>query len=232
MAKTIPFDLERDELSRNLGGGIPTNALVLIEGKDGTGKSIVAQRFAYSMLEKGHTVTYVSTELNTPEFIAQMTSLDYDIKVHLLNEQLLFVPLFPTIGRTRMRGDFLDRLLNEKKLYQSEIVYFDTLSFLIVQDEISKSDLFDITNKLKKLVSMGKTIIFCVDPDHIEEKLITQLRALSDVYFKTEMKTFAGEPIRALSVMRFKRPADTFNGIIPFKVEPGKGLAIEIASFS
>ena len=101
-----------------------------------------------------------------------------------------------------------------------------------MQDDISKEKLFDIMNHLKKVVGMNKTIIFTVDPDHLEERFVTLLRNMSDVYFKTEMKTFAGQPIRAIVILRFKRPQDQFLPVIPFKVEPGKGLAIEIASFS
>lgn len=228
----LQIDLERDELARNLGGALPGNSIILIEGKDGTGKSIVSQRFCYSMLLKGKTITYVSTELNTPEFIAQMMSLDYDIKYHLLNEKIKFIPLFPFIGKTRHRGDFLDCLLNASKLYESDVIFIDTLSFLLVQDSISKEKLFDVINMLKKIVTMNRTLVFTVDPEHLEESLLTQLRAMSDVYFKTELKTFAGEPVRAISIVRFKRPQDNFMSIIPFKVEPGKGLAIEIASFS
>lgn len=232
MTTTIPIDIPRDELGRNLGGGLPSNSIILIEGKDGTGKSIVSQRFCYSMLEKGHRVTYVSTELNTPEFIAQMASLDYDIKYHLLNEQLKFVPLFPFVGTTELSGDLLDRLLSAEKLFDSDVIFIDTLSFMIVQDDLEKEHLFDVINKLKKIVSLNRTIVFSVDPEHLEEKLVTLLRAMSDVYFKTELKEFAGEPIRAIIIVRFKRPKDQFLSVIPFKVEPGKGLAIEIASFS
>jgi flagellar protein FlaH len=59
MKKIMSVHLERDELNRNLGGGMPVNSLILIEGKDGAGKSIVSQRLCYGLLEHGHTaLTY------------------------------------------------------------------------------------------------------------------------------------------------------------------------------
>jgi archaellum biogenesis ATPase FlaH len=64
------------------------------------------------------------------------------------------------------------------------------------------------------------------------KQFLTMLRSISDVYFSMEIKEFAGGIVRVINVNRFKRPADTIISSIPFKVEPGKGLAIEIASFT
>jgi flagellar protein FlaH len=232
MSKTMTIDLERDELNRNIGGGIPSNSLILIEGKDGAGKSIVSQRLTYGLLEHKKSVTYISSELNTAGFIEQMASLDYDIKFHLLDGQLLFIPMFPFLGNTKLRKNFLDSLFSSKRVFQNEIIIFDTLSYLLVQDNITDSESFQVINHLKKLNNLNKTILFCCDPDHLNEKFLTLLRSVADVYFKVEIRTFAGATIRVINIQRFKRVADNFIDLIPFKVEPGKGLAIEIASFA
>jgi len=50
--------LQRDELERNLGGGIPKNSILLIEGEDGSGKSILSQRLIFSFLKSEASVTY------------------------------------------------------------------------------------------------------------------------------------------------------------------------------
>lgn len=233
MAENITsIDLERDELNRNLGGGLPNNSLVLIEGEDGAGKSIIVQRMAYGLLEHQKTVTYISTELNTRGFLEQMTSLSYDVKFYLLDGQLMFVPMFPFMGDTKLQENFLDRLLNTKRIFDNEIIIFDTISFLLVRDSISQEKSFYVINMLKKLNNMNKTIIFCVDPAHLNEKFLTLIRSVADIYFNVEIRTFAGNILRVINVKRFKRPKDYIMDTIPFKVEPGRGLAIEIASFS
>ncbi|MCA9478567.1 MAG: hypothetical protein KC535_05460, partial [Nanoarchaeota archaeon] len=50
-AKYINIEIKRDELHRNIGGALPKNSLILVEGVDGSGKSIMAQRIAYGCLE-------------------------------------------------------------------------------------------------------------------------------------------------------------------------------------
>jgi len=232
LAKITSIHLARDELNRNIGGGIPPNSLILIEGQDGAGKSIVSQRITYGLLEHGHTVTFISSELNTSGFIEQMSSLDYDVKFYMLDSQLLFIPMFPFMGNTKLEPNFLERLFKESKIFENEIIVFDTLSFLLIKDNISQEKSFEFINKLKNINSLNKTIIFCVDPEHMNDKFLTLLRSISDVYFNVEIKMFAGNVLRVINIQRFKRPGDNIINTIPFKVEPGKGLAIEIASFA
>ncbi|RMF05535.1 hypothetical protein D6764_04505 [Candidatus Woesearchaeota archaeon] len=227
----ISIALPRDELNRNLGGGIPSNSLVLIEGPDGAGKSVLSQRFCYAFLENGKTVTYISTELNTKDFLAQMKSLDYDVKFYLLEGKLLFIPMFPFIGNSKLADNFLDKLFQSTQLFENEIIIIDTLSFLLVSDKLSESKAFDVMNILKKLTSLNKTIFISVDPMHVNKQFLTLLRSVADIYLSLELKEFAGGIVRIININRFKRPADTFIPAIPFKVEPGKGLIIEIASF-
>ncbi len=46
----------------------------------------------------------MSTELTTKGFIDQMKSLDYPIVKHLLSGDLLFVPVYPLIGKAIPRA--------------------------------------------------------------------------------------------------------------------------------
>ncbi|PIN70702.1 ATPase [Candidatus Woesearchaeota archaeon CG11_big_fil_rev_8_21_14_0_20_43_8] len=232
MSKVLSLALKRDELNRNLGGGLPSNSLILMEGKEGTGKSILAQRFAYSLIQNDTKVTYISSELNTAEFVQQMASLDYDIKHHMLNEKIMFIPMFPFLGRVKLEPNFIDKLMNAERLFKNEVIIIDTFSSLLVQDNISEKKAFELIKFFKQITSLGHTIIFCVDSDHLNESLLSMLRATVDAYFKIEIKTFAGELVRVIFIQRFKRPKDIYITSIPFKVEPGKGLAIEIASFT
>jgi flagellar protein FlaH len=75
------IELIRDELNRYFGGGIPRSSLILFEGVDGSGKSIMCQRFVYALLKKEKKITYISTELNTLDFIRQMYSIKYSTNI-------------------------------------------------------------------------------------------------------------------------------------------------------
>ncbi len=84
MVQLHKIDLDRDALGRSIGGGIPKSSLILVEGKDGSGKSIFVQRIVYGLLKQNTSVTYLSTELNTMGFVEQMSSLDYNVTDYVI----------------------------------------------------------------------------------------------------------------------------------------------------
>lgn len=226
------IELVRDELNRYFGGGIPKNSLILFEGVDGSGKSILCQRFLYSFLKKGRTVTYISTELNTLDFINQMESIQYGIKEFMLSQQLFFITMVPFLGKVKFEEDFLDKIMKSSKLFENDIIVFDTLSFLLVRKNSGEEVFYNIINFFRKLNNLNKTIIFTVDPTHLDDKFLTLLRSVVDIYIDIDMKLFAGEYVRSLNIKRFKRPNDIYMAKIPFRVEPREGLIIEIGSYA
>ncbi|MFT4250602.1 MAG: ATPase domain-containing protein [Candidatus Woesearchaeota archaeon] len=231
--KLLNITLRRDELGRTIGGGLPANSLILLEGPDGAGKSLLAQRVTYGLLDNNQTVSYLSTELNTQGYIEQMASLNYDIKYDLLDEKLFFISLFPFYGKGTLKTkNFLDTLLECKELFRSEVIIFDTLSFLLVDDNLSQEDAFLFLTFLKRLNSLGKTVLVAVDPKHINQHLLNLIRSSCDIILELQLREFAGQPVRVISVKRFKRAGGEVTSAIPFRVEPGKGLVIEIVSFS
>ncbi|MCB9362134.1 flagellar accessory protein FlaH [Candidatus Woesearchaeota archaeon] len=224
------ISLDRDELAMNLGGGIPKNSLILAVGEDGAGKSIFSQRLAFGFKQNGASVAYISSELNTISFVEQMESLDYDVKYELLSGEFLFIPMFPVMGKSRLSKDFMSRLLATRQIFEKEIIIFDTLSFLLIQNSISEHEIYDLINVLKRMTTLGKTIIFCVDPHHLNETMLALLRSVSDIYLNLSIRSFAGNIVRVIEIIRFKRPQTNFQTKIPFRIETGKGLAIEIAT--
>lgn len=226
------IELIRDELNRYFGGGIPKNSLILFEGVDGAGKSILCQRFLYSMLKKDKKITYVSSELNTLDFIKQMDSLSYSIKDFLLNNQLLFITMVPFLGKVTFETDFLEKIMESKKLFENEIIIFDTLSFLLIKKNAGKDVYFNIINFFRKLNNLNKTVIFTIDPSHLDEEFLSLLRGVADIYISLDISESSGSTVRLVNLKRFKRPFDTYTAKIPFRVEPREGLIIEIGSYA
>jgi len=205
---------------------------MLIEGKDGFGKSILAQRFTYAFLRHGVKVTYISTELSTKDFIEQMDSLNYEIDDFLINEQLLFIPMFPYIGGVTLKQDFIDRLLKAKKLFESTVIVIDTLSFLLVKDNIGPEKAFDVIKFFKKIADTGRTFIFTVDPDHLNPELLTLLRSVADIYFELVTMSLGGEVKRYINVNRYKRAPTQIAQKVAFRVDPGMGVNIDISAMA
>jgi flagellar protein FlaH len=226
--------LERDELNRYFGGGIPKNSLILLEGIDGAGKSILCQRLTYALLENGVKITYLSTELNTLDFIKQMDSVKYSITSHMLDKNLLFLTMVPFLGKVKFDDDidFVDKIIKEKSIFESDVIIFDTMSFLLIKKNDTDEAYFKIVNFFRNLNNLNKIVLFTIDPTHLDEKFLTLLRSVSDLYIQCEVKQFAGEIVRAMMIKRFKRPKDLYMSTIPFRVEPEEGVIIEIGGFS
>jgi len=71
---------EEDGFAQRFGQAIPDGSLVLLEGEEGTGKSIFCQRFCFSFLKNGYTCSYISTQYTVKTFLRQVTSVGYDMK--------------------------------------------------------------------------------------------------------------------------------------------------------
>ncbi|MFH1055942.1 MAG: ATPase domain-containing protein [Candidatus Altiarchaeota archaeon] len=224
----INIKIARDMLHTKLGGEFPYSSLVLIEGKDGSGKSLLVQRLVYSFLVNGATATYISSELSTKDFLQQMDSLHYTVDEYLIGQRLLFIPMFPFIGGGKLSNDFLDRLLAAQELFDNDVIIIDTLSFLLVQGNIKEENAFNAIKFFKKIVNKGKIVIFTVDPEHLNKGLLTLIRSMSDVYLEFGTKTLGGEAKKYMTVSRFKRPKLQVVSQIAFRVEPGQGMVIDI----
>ena len=138
MSNTYSIKLRRDQLAEKIGGGIPKSSIFLVEGKDGGGKSIVCQRLTYGFLKNKATVTYISTELSTMGFVTQMGSLGYDVVEHILNEDLLMIPMFPTMGNVRLRKNFIDKMMKTSKIFENDIIIIDALSKTTLQSLVDE----------------------------------------------------------------------------------------------
>jgi len=150
----------------------------------------------------------------------------------MLDDKLLFIPMFPYYGQSQLGSEQLPKLVHCKRLFDSDVIVFDTLSFLLINDNISQEDCLAFISFLKQLTTIEKTVIVCVDPEHLNQKFLTLMKSVCDVILDLEMRVFAGALIRLINVKRFKRSGSDVLNSIPFRVEPGKGLVIEIASFS
>jgi len=103
---------------------------------------------------------------------------------------------------------------------------------LLVNDDATRENSFELVSFIKKLNAMNKTIIFCVDHEQLNPTLLSILRSVVDVYLQVEAKVVLGNLLRIINVIRFKKSAGEVTTATPFKVLPGQGLAIELASLS
>jgi flagellar protein FlaH len=235
------FNLERDELADRLGGGLPSGALAVIEGEFGTGKSILVQRIVYGLLKNSARVTYVSTELTTLHFIEQMHTLDYPVEEFIFARSLLFLPVYPVLGFRGKKTDLMDRLLNAKRMYESDIIVIDAFSSIVKDWWRSTPNLTDqektevVENALylfKLLNAKGKTVILTFQPGDVPDDISSVLKGAADAYLTTRLDSVGGVVSRSIFVRRFGRAEKAVADIVPFRVEPKSGFIVEIKSVS
>lgn len=229
--KYLDITLSSDELHRRIGSKLPAGSLILIEGGDGAGKSIVSQRLLYGFLVNGHSATYISSELTTKDFLNQMHSIRYSVGNYIRQKKLLFIPMFPTVGRVVPREDFLDRLMRARDLFKNDVIIIDTLNSLIVE-RFSKRDLFALISFLKKITNMDKLVIITVNPTLFDSNALNILRSVCDIHFKLNLKLIEGNLKRSITVNRFRGGTKQVSQAIGFRVEPRIGFVMEISAIA
>lgn len=234
------FAIKQDDLCTRLGGGLPKGALVVMVGPVGAGKSVLCQRFTQGLLKNGARVAYVSTELTTRSMLDQMESLGYNEAWGAIpSEKYVFVPTHPTIGERSPRGDRLRRLLKAKKLYELDVIVFDTFSKLLgdhMHDHTHGKEAgakpLDVVEAVlhlfKRLTGLGKTIVLTFDPDEAPAASYEPFVTEADVYLRIEKERVGGATSRRIVVERMSRATQRYNETIGFRVEPRVGIVIEI----
>jgi len=229
LTDTFSIEIERDGLHRNLGGGFPKGSIVLFVGAHGSGKSAVTQRILFGFLRHRHSCTMISTEFTTKGFIDQMKSINYNMVDYLLNKELLFIPVYPLIGKARSREDFLGRLMRSKQLYERDIIIIDAFSALIKND-IDMERALTVLSFFKKLAGMGKTVILTVETGDLEENILAPFKSDTDVFIDIKMRTLEGNTTRTLVVNRYTASAGPIIEATGFRIEPKVGFIIDITT--
>jgi flagellar protein FlaH len=229
VVEVYEIEIERDGLHRNLGGGFPKGSIVVLIGDHGAGKSAICQRIAYGLLRNQHSCTMISTEFTTKGFIDQMKSMNYNIVDYLLNRELLYIPVYPLIGKPRGREDFLGRLMRSKQLYERDLVFIDTFSALIKND-IDMERAISVLGFFKKLAGMSKTIVLTMESGELPEEVIAPFKSDSDVFLDIKMRTLEGQTTRTMVVNRYTSSAAPVVEATGFRIEPKVGFIIDITT--
>jgi len=225
------FILDRDELNQMLGGGFPKGSLIMIDGPSGSGKSALCQRFAFGLLDNKTTVTYVSTQLTTKNFIRQMNSLDYPIGIMLLKGELLYIPVFPLLKESKPRIDFIKRLMSAEVLFEKNVIIIDTLSALIRYGTDAEKSL-ELISFFKKLTGMQKTIIITMDSTEMPQNVVNEFKDAAEILITLKMRQMGTEILRTMVINKYSRPEIQVGAMIGFKVEAKSGVMINISGVS
>ena len=202
---------------------------MLIEGAEGTGRSILSQRLCYGFLKNGASVTYVSTEMTYRDFIDQMYSLNYPVGPYMMSRKLNYFPVYPILGQQKeKRDDFVEKLTISPQLYTNDILIIDNLSGLM-NGSFSEAMCLKLMGFFKKFSGRDKTIILTID-DNVRS--LDPIRSAADIYITLSMKPGGDGIKRFIEVKRYTRAKGKVDEFLKYRIEPGQGMVIEITEVS
>lgn len=228
----LRFDLERDQLAAKLGGALPRNAVCVIAGEGGAGKSLLSQRIAYGALRHGARTAYVSTELGLLGFLEQMHSLGYDVEMDALERRLAFYSTMVDGEEPVPKTMRMLRLLTSDVREGRDLLVIDCLSTLLRDGQplfVGRGSLLEMTlERLQTWARGGLAIVVTVDPLEIARDDVGALERIADVYLDVRKEMTGTEAVHLAHVRRFARPLSRVADVIGFRVEPSAGLILEI----
>jgi flagellar protein FlaH len=216
------------ELDRDLGGGIPTPSLILIEGDHGSGKTVFVQQIVHGMLKNKSRVYVVSSEAMTKEYLTMMESIKLDPYSYYVHGHLKIYPLHVEGGRwsKSMSAFFLMVMANflEEKKQSYDVVVIDSLSVLTVDTPLY--EFLTFITRIKNLVSDGKTVIITIHPDFLSQETVMKLRANSDAYFVLENACISGIDVKLLKTVKLWGANGERKSSITLAINPQIGLRV------
>ncbi len=228
MARIFSVQLANDEFHKKLGGGIPAGTIGLITGEHGSGKSVVCQRITYGLLRNDVSVTYISTQLTTIDFIKQMSSLGYDIARDIIRKKLLFITVYPLLQEPKKRMDYSEKLMNARQLFESDVIIIDCFSSLVKFD-IDPNSAIKLMGFFKRISALGKAIILTA-LDELERSVMEEIESTCSFIAETTIKKFGTDLKNMMVIKKFNLAAGQYSKQIAFRVEPKIGLVVEIAA--
>lgn len=232
----LDFSLERDELGERFGGSLPRGSLIVIEGEEGAGKSVLAERLSYGLVSHGNTVSFVTTELTMAGFLDQMESLRYDVWASLLEERMVVIPAHPLLASHAPRHETLDRLLGGRRLFRKEVIVLDCFSKMLADHERfhgpaeSRARFEDALDFFKRLNGLGKTVVLTFETGETRPEVSELFKEAADVFLTLRFEVIGNAAQRRIVVNRLSRARGRFGDVIGYRVEAGIGIVIEIKS--
>ncbi|MDE0869401.1 MAG: hypothetical protein OSA21_03710 [Candidatus Poseidoniaceae archaeon] len=226
----FPYDLETDSLADSMGLRLPNRSLYVLQGAVGGGKSLVSQRLVYGMIENGVKVLVITTELTTRGWIEQMESIGYGITDAIREGKLMVFSRFGSIAESTPDVGLI-QLLESEAVGLADVVVIDSASSLMPSD-LDDASRFQLMQRLRQISSQGRSLMLCVDPVEMDEKLMHNLRSSAEVVLDLMTTMIGGEIKRNVVVTRYLRAAGPVQTSIGWRVEPSMGFIVDITAVS
>jgi flagellar protein FlaH len=214
------------EIDKKIADGLPLGSLILIEGQNDTGKSVLTQQFIYGSMHSNLRVDLFSTELTTKSFLTQMESMSLDISDFFAwgYIRLFHCHLAEFKWTAEAMNDILDRIINHVKYSNAEVVIIDSLT--IFTEHTSQESVLNFLTAAKNICDQGKTIVLTMHSYAFGDETLTRIRSICDAHLLMMRKLMGDKYIMVLEVVKVRGARKTTGNLVSFEVHPGYGMKI------
>jgi len=217
-----------EELDLRLGGGIPHPSLVLIEGENGTGKTALCTQFAKGYLLEELKVVYVTTENTVKQFLEQARNISIDLTDYFLKGQL-------TVFSSNIRGARWSR--ERARAAAKALVSFIEVGVgkynAFILDSLSQvlhylrdREVHTLLASLRRAVRMGATVIVTLHPGIVEERVVKEFAAASDVYLRLALGELGGRLVKVANIVKIRGAPTLAETSVAFDIDPAFGIKV------
>ena len=226
----FPFELETDSLADSLGARLPNRSLYVIQGRVGGGKSLIAQRLTYGLVENNVKVLVITTELTTRGWIEQMESIGYGVTESIREGRIMVISRYGTIAQAK-NDVSITEVLDSPAVEMADVIIIDAASALFPIN-LDANERFNFMQKLRKIAAKGRSFMLCIDPDEMDGRLLHSMRASAEIVLDMQTAMIGGDLKRNIVVTRFLRAAGPVQSSVGWRVEPSMGFIVDITAVS
>ena len=217
------------EIDRHIGHGVPWGSVTLLEGRHGSGKSVLCQHLTYNALKCQSGVAFYTSDTASPSLIAQMKALGLDVLDQFLSDQLRIHPL-EVSEEYPHPTDVLNLLLRHIMALppEFELVVIDSLTPLL--PFCNREEILDFFFRCHQMSREGRTIVAVLDTRSMSLDLSEPLFSWCDIHLRLRMEVVTVERVvKALDVFKPVGEHPEATPTINFDVEPGHGIRTVMA---
>jgi flagellar protein FlaH len=158
-----------------------------------------------------------------------MVSLGYNIIRNIISSQLKFFPVYPLISENKERDDYLSRLISSRHIFETEVIFIDSLSSLIKFDIDEKSSI-DLMGFFKRISATGKAIVLTATENELDQNTMNEIESAVSLLIETSTKKFGADLKNLMMIKKYNFALSQYAKQTAFRVEPKIGLVVEIAA--
>ncbi|MBP2029984.1 flagellar protein FlaH [Methanohalophilus levihalophilus] len=226
MDKSKIISSGKDEIDKKLGEGIPLGSLILIEGENDTGKSVLCQQMIYGGLNQLHRIAYYTTENTIKSLLMQMESLSLDVSEFY---SWGYFRIFPVHlegvdwSQDQMKGT-LNLVTDHIKSRKEKVAIIDSLTMFTTYT--GEDNILGFLTSLKNLCDKGHTIFITLHQHAFKEDTLVRVRSACDCHLFLRKEQLADRYVSVMEVSKIRGAKKSTGNIVSFEVQPGFGLRI------